>query len=162
MMVIKWFGEPWGVGGRAPICETDENKIPAPVDSHCIDCGEPIKENDKGVVTACSPSIWDHWILEFKGVQYSVCSYHLHCWLREVVGGEMSAKILARMRERPVLDDFKTPSQVTPSDSDVVVGRGWKKADPVVTDDDPVEESDDIISRGITNSWLGQDDEDSG
>jgi hypothetical protein len=119
-MEIRWFGEPWGNSYRAPICSSDDNKVDVPVGHECIECGFKFKESSQGIVTPCSPSIWGHWFLNGE----PVCAYDLSCWLQEVVGGEMSHRILERMHKRPVKDDFTT---FVPPEGPVVPGRGWGK-----------------------------------
>jgi hypothetical protein len=137
-MRVRWFGEPWGISGRAPICE-DEYHIATPVGTKCLECTKLIGERDQGVVTACSPGIWGSWVLtivvhpddvslaygvDYPGTEVQVCSYHLHCWLKEVVGGVMSEKILARMEYR-VGDDEIVPVQSPGLEEDATPGRGW-------------------------------------
>lgn len=124
-MRIQWFGEPWpSAERRAPICADDSNKIATPVNTNCLECKKPIEEKHRGVVTGCSPGIWGHWILDRDGARVPVCSYHLVCWLKEVVGGELSAKILARMEYR----SFDDPGvkKITEA-QDVQPGRGWRE-----------------------------------
>lgn len=117
-MRVRWFGESW----RAPICEP-EYQVIVPVGTKCLECTKPIKASSQGLITSCSPSIWGSWMMQVDDVDVTVCSYHLHCWLKEVVGGEMSAKILARMDYR-VTDDEIVPVQ-SPGAETVEPGRGW-------------------------------------
>jgi hypothetical protein len=131
-MRVHWFGEPWGNTYRAPICEDDAFRVEIPLGHECIDCGKQFKKTSQGVITGCSPSIWGHWMLEIEGVERPVCAYHLHCWLAEVVGGEMSHRILERMHKQGVADDFTPP---VPKEGPVEPGRGWHHAEGVVDDD---------------------------
>lgn len=132
-MRVRWFGEPWGQGGRATICEDDTYKIKVPVGAKCIECTQPFKKTDRGVVTGCSTGIWGHWFLEIEADPeyeipagtYAVCGYHLKCWLEVVFGGVLSERVLARMNYKvedddPVVRDVSDDANVTP-------GRGWRK-----------------------------------
>ncbi len=120
-MHIRWFGEPW----NNTLCAETEYQIPAPVESKCIECTRPIEEKDRGVVTACSPSIWGSWDLLVDNQSRSVCSYHLLCFLEQVVGGEPSYRVRQRMNFK-VTDDFakEKESFVEPER-----GRGWRDRD---------------------------------
>lgn len=123
-MRVRYFGDPWPhPERRAGICDNDQFKVPVEkiVGQKCLECNEPIKANHRGVITACDMRIWGHFWLEFPAtaedffgeederneeligrmVKMPVAAYHLGCWLREVVGGEMSEKIQKRMRLRP-------------------------------------------------------------
>jgi hypothetical protein len=62
-----WFGENWG----APVCEP-ERHMPTPVGDECIDCGQPIKENDQGM------------LIPFAGYRTVLGSHHLDCFLRAI------------------------------------------------------------------------------
>lgn len=117
---VHWFGEPWpSETRRAPVCWDDRYRIATPVGHHCLDCGKPIKADERGVLTGASPSLWGAW--EVNGV-YRV-AFHLGCWLREVVGGEMSRKLMERLEGRTVPDDYQPASHVT---AKPVAGRGWR------------------------------------
>lgn len=112
-MHVRFFGNPWpNEDRRAPVCEHEEFRVPVDhvVGRNCIECDKPITERDRGVITACSMRIWGHFFLKLDETvdpetgeiepagEYPVAVYHLLCWLKEVVGGEMSAKIADRMR----------------------------------------------------------------
>jgi len=122
-MHVRWFGQSWG----APVCDPDyETEVP--VGTKCLECTKVIGLNDRGVVTACSDAIWGHWSMKINGVKVTCCSYHLVCWLDQVIGGEMSHKIRSRMgRNRSMVDpEFQEAASVS-DDEDVVPGRGWGK-----------------------------------
>ena len=135
-MRVKWFGDPWpNALHRAPICESDADRVEIPVGSKCLDCEKAIVERDRGVITACSPNIWGSWELTWNGKIFRVCSYHLSCWLSSVVGEKMSGEILARMNgatEKAVpvsvgeISDEKL-AEVMEEWSEGTPGRGWGK-----------------------------------
>lgn len=115
-MRIRFFGNPWPhEDRRAPICDDDRFKVNVEeiVGQRCIECSEPIKDNQRGVITGCSMRIWGHFWLEIisepedhlgdegQRIKVPAAAYHLSCWLQEVVGGVMSEKIQERMHLRP-------------------------------------------------------------
>ena len=134
-MRVRFFGEPWGEGGRAPICDDDAYRIPVPVGEKCIECTKPFTERDRGVVTACSAGIWGHWFLELppdegyehQGGTFPVCGYHLLCWLEVVFGGVMSEHVIARMNFK--VDDDDPVRQDVSDDVNVRPGTGWEDED---------------------------------
>lgn len=82
-MRIRWFGNPsW----KAPVCEKKFH-INTPVGSKCLECGKPIGEKDRGVVTGAGEGVWGTWQLITGNINYRVCSYHLSCFMAVVVGG---------------------------------------------------------------------------
>lgn len=92
-MRVRWFGEAWPTPElRAPICDDDDYRIDTPTDQFCIDCEEPIGGNDRGIVCGCSlggsPEL-DKFVftLEADGRTYSVCVYHIDCWIRGILPG---------------------------------------------------------------------------
>lgn len=151
-MRIRFFGNPWPhEDHRAPICDDDRFKVDVEeiVGNRCIECSEPIKANQRGVVTACDMRIWGHFWLEFIAededfvgdpdeevvgtrVKRPVAAYHLGCWLQEVVGGVMSEKIQERMHLRPG-DVPLTPAEIdeleeqglSVGEEDAEEGAGW-------------------------------------
>lgn len=84
----QWFGEPWPrADWRASVCEDDRFRIPTPVGSQCMDCGEPIEKDDQGVAypgAVTGPGAWDPTPL------YS----HIECTIRNVRG--CSAKLMGQ------------------------------------------------------------------
>lgn len=148
-MRIRFFGDPWPhEERRAPICDDDRWKVDVEeiVGQRCIECSEPIKANQRGVVTACSMRIWGHfWLVVTKyeedaqtgppngeKMKVPVAAYHLSCWLREVVGGVMSERIQERMHLRPG-DIPLTPAEIdeleeqglSVGEEDAEEGAGW-------------------------------------
>lgn len=115
-MRVRFFGAPWpSEERRAPICSSDVWKVQVEsvAGNRCIQCENVITERDRGVITACTSRIWGHFWLDLPGFEadgdhdgepagtYPVAAYHLLCWLKEVVGGEMSEKVASRMRLNP-------------------------------------------------------------
>lgn len=143
-MRIRFFGEPWGNDNmRAPICDDDQYRIPVPVGTKCMSCSKAIEEHHRGVVTACSPGIFGHWVLDIEvteddvlgekwwegqspGVaKMPVCSYHLLCFIKSTIGSDgLSQEILARMNYR-VDDDEPVKPQPRENLDDLDVG-GWR------------------------------------
>ena len=142
-MHVRWFGEPWGKGGRAPVCEDDRYRVPIEevAGRKCLHCSGLITESDRGVITACSTGIWGYFWLDSRGVEdpetgeiekageYSVCAYHLTCWLEEVVGGEMSATIINRMdagERREVQEGLPELIELAEGYEEAEAGKGWR------------------------------------
>ncbi len=127
-MQVRWFGDSWG----APICDPDY-KIDRPVGTKCLECARPITGRDRGVVTACSSNIWGSWNFPVEGGSYRVASYHLTCFLDQVIGGEWSTKMLSRMngpqRETlgtdGVLDNVPDDPEQVEDVEEPQPGRGW-------------------------------------
>jgi len=67
--MTQWFGKHWG----APLCDETEH-VATPVGRLCLDCGEPIAEEDDGVLI---PTIAETVTIEPS---------HLNCHLRGIVG----------------------------------------------------------------------------
>ena len=137
-MRVRFFGEPWGSEGqRAPICEDDTYRIPVPVGEKCIECTKAFVESDHGVVTACSAGVWGHFFIEIgkhphpapdleyevPAGRYSVCAYHLLCWLEVVFGNELSEIVTKRMDFK--IDDDDPVRQDVSDDANVTPGSGW-------------------------------------
>lgn len=133
-MRIRWFGpKPWTPpeGLCDPIYHID-----TPVETKCLECIQPIREGQRGVVTYCSTGVWGHWKLKLRqvgvededlfdsaiqqiaggsDVEVTVCSYHLSCFLRVCVGGEIAGTVKERIEfqgepveeEEPVVLDEK-------------------------------------------------------
>lgn len=121
-MHIRWFGRAWGRGNlRAPICEDDTYKIDVPVGTICLTCTNPITENNRGLVTACSPEIPGAWTLQTEEGDYPVVSYHAACFF-SITTGTSIGWILHD-------DEFEVQAKPRkpPEDGDVVIGRGWKR-----------------------------------
>lgn len=138
-MRTRWFGaEPW----NTTLCDPDYH-VPAPVGTKCLECTKPVKPQDRGVITACSPRIWGHWTLRHNDQHLSVCSYHLGCFLAIVTGEETEG---TRVEERargaqatlatPIntsVPDFTQPTpeigvdDQPPPLEDAEPGRGWKR-----------------------------------
>lgn len=120
-MRVRWFGDSWG----AEICDPDY-EIEVPIGTKCLECTRIINERDRGVVTGCSDSVWGHWAMKINGNRVTVCSYHLVCFLEQVVGGEWSHRMRSRLgRDRSMVDpEFSEPASFS-DDEDVVPGRGW-------------------------------------
>ena len=152
-MRVRFFGDPWPhEERRAPICSDDRFKVDVEeiVGNKCLECQEPIKENQRGVITACSMRIWGHFWLVIKPqpedsldggdqelkdaqpIKMPVAAYHLSCWLQEVVGGVLSEKIQERMHLRPG-DIPLTPEEIdeleeqgiSVGEEDAEEGAGW-------------------------------------
>ena len=146
-MRIRWFGDPWpNAERRAGICDSDDYKVPVEkvMGQRCIECNEPITESQRGVITACDMRIWGHFMLELpetkdeltgdveEAATWPVAAYHLKCWLEEVIGGELTQKILDRMHlnagQRPLttqeIDEMEA-SGVKLGDEDHDPGAGW-------------------------------------
>lgn len=120
---MRWFGESW----NAPMNDESE-RADVPVGTKCLLCNKPIAETDKGIITACSPSIWGSWDLQTDGWVYRVCSYHLLCWYREVVGGEITGEVLARIQGGTAKKaTAEEPVEVTepPEEDEHVSPGGW-------------------------------------
>lgn len=67
---MKWFGKSWG----APVCSFEH--IPTPVGAECFgNCGSPIAEGDRGIVTPFSGGEDD---------PRTEAPYHLYCFLAAV------------------------------------------------------------------------------
>lgn len=151
-MRVRFFGNPWpNEDRRAIICGSDDFKIPIEkvAGQRCIECSEPIKDNQRGVITACDMRIWGHFMLELPVVEEDfggepdqeligkeqtipVAAYHLRCWLEQVIGGEMSEKIMDRMRlhdhQKPLTNeeiDKMESSGLKMGDEDHDPGAGW-------------------------------------
>lgn len=117
-MRVRWFGEPW----NDTLCE-EEHKTDVPVGTECIECGKPIKLTDRGVVTACSTSIWGSWELKDGEDYWSVCSYHLSCFLAVVTGGEIEGTVVEKRAEGACtveLDKIHSPQYQRAIDPDIV------------------------------------------
>jgi hypothetical protein len=63
-MFVTWFGD-------IPLSPlfTDENHVAAPVGQPCLECGQPIKEGDRG------------FIQNYSGVKYDPRPMHFDCFL---------------------------------------------------------------------------------
>jgi hypothetical protein len=86
-MTIKWFGEPWpSAEERAPVCETDEDKIPTPAGKACVGCDREIVDEDQGIVMAASAGIPAAWVLKEGSSFTIVCAQHLECFLLDILG----------------------------------------------------------------------------
>lgn len=123
LMHIRFFGDPWpSEEKRAGVCDDDTYRVDPPVNSRCIECDFQITEDSRGVITACSPRIWGSWDLVFDGYAHKVCSYHLSCFLKIVVGGEMVDTVVEqRMRgatAEPIDTNFAEASALE-------AGRRW-------------------------------------
>jgi hypothetical protein len=134
MLRLHWFGnEPWSL-----FCE-GVPRTHAPYGTKCLECGEQIKGADRGVVAPCSPRTWGHWWLQEDDREYSVCSYHLVCWLEQVSNGVTDGTTIqlraegAETRTPPggllLLSDSEMDSLVSDLaalDVDEIKGRGWR------------------------------------
>lgn len=127
-MHIRWFGDTWGGPINDPLYQID-----VPVGTKCLECTGLVTERDRGVVVSCATSVWGGWDLEAGGYRYHVCSYHLLCWLNEVVGGELSHKIISRMtatQRNQLGDDVgEQPAEQAEELEDVKPG-GWRTSAP--------------------------------
>lgn len=94
--LIWWFGTVW----NSPLLR-EGYEIRVPVRTKCLGCNKPITESDRGAVTPCSARVWGYWEMQFGEYVYSVCSYHLSCFLEEVVGGDIGGEILHRIQGAP-------------------------------------------------------------
>jgi len=122
-MHVRWFGDTW----RAPVCDPAYH-ITTPVDTVCIECAKKVTGSDRGIVCSCSPGIWGNWVLDTPDGAFYVGSYHLLCWMEQVVGGVMSAKILDRMnaRQREAFEhDVDETAELTMPNEEAEPGRGW-------------------------------------
>lgn len=73
-----WFGQPWPSDDmRAPACEDDEMRVPAPVGELCIFCDEAVLFTDRGILMPC---------LDAKGMS-TIQAAHIECQFANVVGG---------------------------------------------------------------------------
>ena len=73
-----WFGASWG----APVCEENRH-LPTPVGDRCVACSFFVKEDDRGM------------IIPFAGMRPAVLmSYHLGCYLREILPADIATEIL--------------------------------------------------------------------
>ncbi len=71
--MTAWFGKSWG----APICDPEDH-VATPVGLACLDCGDPISENDQGITMPHISMAGD--------ILVSVPSaYHLDCWLQHIL-----------------------------------------------------------------------------
>lgn len=135
-MRVRYFGEQWPSREKpAPICESENYRVPVEsvVGRNCLMCGVTINARDRGVITACTPSIWGHFKLtvtvvedDFDGdlteltgpaldissspkVVYTACAYHLKCFLDAVVGGDIDGAPEIKNR---MIGATKTPLQI--------------------------------------------------
>jgi hypothetical protein len=96
-VTIWWFGEPWPSDEfRAGVCEEDELRVDPPAGERCVACSELFTDHDRGVATPCSGRVWGAFNLASHRGGGRVCGYHLSCWLRLVVGGELPHEVLSR------------------------------------------------------------------
>ena len=122
-MHVRWFGDTWG----APICDPAYH-VEVPVGTLCIECAKPVKGKDRGVVCSCSPRVWGNWSLITPDGTFFVGSYHLLCWMEQVFGGVLSAKIIDRMdqKQRLALEaDIDETADLSMPNEEVEPGRGW-------------------------------------
>ncbi len=115
-----WFGEE---GWQGTLC-TPETHVDRPQGT-CIECGDPIRDTDRGVIAPCSPRIWDHWILEHNGKTYSVCSYHLGCWMRIVENGSTEGTRVAERALGATSGGGQSSPVETSHTEDAEMGGGW-------------------------------------
>lgn len=72
---VRWFGEAWPFPHLpAPICEDYRLRIPVPVGHRCMDCDEPILEDESGTRMQ---------MIGFPGRPYGY--QHAECSLRSVM-----------------------------------------------------------------------------
>lgn len=77
---MNWWGEPWPhPDWRAPVCEDDALRIPAPLGAPCMQCGELITETDSGVT-------FPGFINATGQPQLTPLHAHQECNLRSVMG----------------------------------------------------------------------------
>lgn len=133
-MHVRYFGEPWpNAENPAPVCADDTYKIATPVGTKCIQCGKKITEKDRGVVTAASPRLWEHWHLAVTGYLHTVVTYHLSCFLEVVLGGEIAGTVVeqrARGAEQHPLEEGETAPAPQVEDEAAEEthqpGKGWR------------------------------------
>jgi hypothetical protein len=66
-----WFGASWD----APVCEESRHK-PTPVGVLCIDCDEPIKKTDQGMLIPLAHERERGWELK---------AWHKECFLKNIL-----------------------------------------------------------------------------
>lgn len=72
----RWFGKSWG----AACCEVEAH-APTPIGRPCMQCREPIREGDQGLV---HPYVRD-WKHEPDGdIRFTMEPVHLDCFLRTI------------------------------------------------------------------------------
>lgn len=82
-MTTRWFGEPWPSEDlRAPVCESDADKVELPKGTRCYDCGQEITSTDSGVVSFASFDIPHSFALD----DGNVVAAHLQCFLLMILG----------------------------------------------------------------------------
>lgn len=72
-----WFGEPWGAGGPAPVCDDPAERVETPVGVDCLWCDEPIEDGDSGIITPYVDA----------ATNVHRAALHVECHLRQVIGG---------------------------------------------------------------------------
>lgn len=83
---VRWFGEPWGRGGRAPVCADDRARIEVPVGVPCASCDIALVAADQGVsIPMAFGSAGDatRYAAEPRG--RTRLDYHLKCWLATIM-----------------------------------------------------------------------------
>jgi hypothetical protein len=89
---LQWFGPaPWPSDEfRAPICDSDENRIAIPVGKTCLYCDEEIREGDRGeTVQYVGTDLWGRSDIK-------IMVSHIECSFRQVMGGP--AHLIGRCR----------------------------------------------------------------
>src|SRR5437870_560200 len=80
----RWFGEPWpSAERRAEACADDRFRIPTPVGSPCMHCGEEIADVDQGFAYPGAITAGPNGAAVFDSTPLYA---HLECQLRNVLG----------------------------------------------------------------------------
>lgn len=86
-----WFGDPWpSADYRAPVCEDDADRVPAPIGETCLHCREGITGEDRGILMP---------YLDVDGRH--VGPVHAECLLRMTLGGPAHLMGLCRCHGGP-------------------------------------------------------------
>lgn len=91
-MKLRWFGEPWPLPERAPVCEDDAYRVSEPIGKACLYCPEPIHEGQRGVLMAATPDVPGRFVTgitdpdtrESRSVYVVAC--HIDCLAGAILG----------------------------------------------------------------------------
>jgi hypothetical protein len=107
--MTHWFGNPWPSAQlRAPVCEDDALRIPTPVGSQCMHCGELIDEDDRGLMY---PGFVDADSDGEPRYRAEMLYCHIECNIRSVMGCSANLRGEPHDHEVPYREDARRVQQ---------------------------------------------------